>query len=343
MSGVQPDRPEAADEPIAAAATRATHAIFADNSYSIGQTPLVRLARLGAGCGATILGKVEGRNPSFSVKCRVGAAMVWDAERRGVLSPDRELIEPTSGNTGIALAFVAAARGYRLTLTMPEHMSDERRRILRAFGAKLVLTDPNGGMAAAVAEAERLCAADPDRYLLLQQFRNPANPEIHRTTTGPEIWADTGGQIDALVAGVGTGGTISGVSRFLKLECDHRLLSVAVEPAESPVITDTLAGRPPRPQQHRIQGIGADFVPENLDLAMVDEVQLVDYGEAREMAQQLALREGILTGASAGAAVAAAIRVAQRPELDGGTVVVVLPDSGERYLSTALFGEGEVR
>ena len=243
---------------MAAAAARAagaapgTRSVFADNSYTIGGTPLVRLAHLGAGCGATILGKVEGRNPSFSVKCRVGAAMVWDAEQRGVLTPERELIEPTNGNTGMALAFVAAARGYRLTLTMPEHMSEEQRRILRAFGANLVLTDPNGGMAAAVSEAERMRAADPDRYLLLQQFSNPANPDIHRTTTGPEIWADTGGQINALVAGVGTGGTISGVSQFLKVERNHRLHSVAVEPAESPVITDTLAGRPPRAQQHRI-------------------------------------------------------------------------------------------
>jgi cysteine synthase A len=314
-----------------------TVVIFDDNSLSIGRTPLVRLTRVTDGAPATVLAKVEGRNPAYSVKCRIGASMVWDAERRGVLKPGKALIEPTSGNTGIALAFVAAARGYPITLTMPETMSLERRKVLRAFGAKLVLTDAAAGMRGAIAKAEDIAASDPGRYVLLQQFQNPANPEIHFKTTGPEIWEDSGGAIDVLVSGVGTGGTISGVSRYIKQVRGKRIVSVGVEPQASPVITQTLQGRPLEPGRHKIQGIGAGFIPETLDLAMVDRVETVGDEESIEYARRLAREEGVLSGISCGAAVAAAVRLAKDPEFAGKTFVVILPDSGERYLSTVLF------
>jgi cysteine synthase A len=310
---------------------------FADNVRSIGRTPLVRLNRILDGAPVTLLAKIEGRNPAYSVKCRIGAAMVWDAERRGLLGAGKELVEPTSGNTGIALAFVAAARGYPLTLTMPETMSIERRKLLLAYGARLVLTEGARGMAGAVARAEEIRAQDPERYVLLQQFKNPANPAIHETTTGPEIWDDTDGAIDVLISGVGTGGTITGVSRHIKRTRDKAILSVAVEPAHSPVLTQTRAGLPLKPGPHKIQGIGAGFVPEVLDLSLVDQIEQVDNDEAIAYARRLAREEGILSGISCGAAVAAAVRVARRPEHAGKTLVVVLPDSGERYLSTALF------
>ncbi len=310
---------------------------FEDNAHSIGRTPLVRLNRIHDGAPATILAKIEGRNPAYSVKCRIGAAMVWDAERRGVLGPGRELVEPTSGNTGIALAFVAAARGYPLTLTMPDTMSIERRKLLVAYGAKLVLTEGARGMSGAVAKAEEIAASDPARYILLQQFANPANPAIHESTTGPEIWNDTGGAIDIFVSGVGTGGTITGVSRYIKQTCGKAILSVAVEPNASPVLTQKRAGQPLKPGPHKIQGIGAGFVPEVLDLSLVDAVEQVTNEESITYAHRLAREEGILSGISSGAAVAAAVRLARRPEHAGKTIVTVLPDSGERYLSSILF------
>jgi cysteine synthase A len=298
---------------------------------------MVRLNRVTEGAGATVLAKIEGRNPAYSVKCRIGAAMIWDAEARGLLTPGKEIIEPTSGNTGIALAFVAAARGYPITLTMPETMSLERRKVLRVFGATLVLTDGSKGMNGAIARAEQIVASDPERYLLLQQFSNPANPDIHFKTTGPEIWDDTEGQIDVLVAGVGTGGTITGVSRFIKHEKGKPIVSVAVEPTSSPVIEQTLQHEPVKPGPHKIQGIGAGFVPGNLDLSIVDRVESVTNEEAIEMARRLAREEGILCGISCGAAAAVAVRLAKLEEFKGTTIVVVLPDSGERYLSSALF------
>ena len=310
---------------------------YTDNSLSIGHTPLVRLNRVTEGVPATVLGKVEGRNPAYSVKCRIGASMIWDAEKRGVLKPGKELIEPTSGNTGIALAFVAAARGYPVTLTMPETMSLERRKVLSVFGAKLELTEGAKGMGGAIAKAQEIVHSDPDRYILLQQFDNPANPAIHETTTGPEIWDDTEGKIDILVAGVGTGGTITGVSRYIKNGRGKKITSVAVEPVASPVISQAMAGQPLKPGPHKIQGIGAGFVPRNLDLSMVDRVEKVSNEESIDMARRLAREEGLLCGISCGAAVAAAIRIAREEESRGKTIVVILPDSGERYLSSVLF------
>jgi cysteine synthase A len=312
-------------------------AIHSDNSLSIGATPLVQLNRVTAGCGARVLAKIEGRNPAYSVKCRIGAAMIWQAEKEGLLGPGRELIEPTSGNTGIALAFVAASRGIPLTLTMPDTMSLERRKLLTAYGAHLVLTEGRLGMAGAIGTAREMAAADPGRYVLLQQFMNPANPRIHHDTTGPEIWNDTDGVVDVLVAGVGTGGTITGVSRYIKNTLGQPLVSVAVEPANSPVISQTLAGEPLRPGPHKIQGIGAGFVPENLDLDLVDRVETVSDDEAVAMARRLMKEEGILAGISCGAATVAALRLAREESFAGRTIVVVLPDSGERYLSSVLF------
>jgi cysteine synthase A len=311
--------------------------VFADNSFSIGRTPLVRLNHVVDGSGATILAKVEGRNPAYSVKCRIGASMIWDAERRGILKLGNELIEPTSGNTGIALAFVAAARGHKITLLMPETMSLERRKVLKALGAKLILTDGALGMAASIERAEEMVASDPERYVLLQQFQNPANPDIHFRTTGPEIWEDTQGHVDVLVAGIGTGGTITGISRYFKLEKKKQILSVGVEPEGSQVITQTLAGETPRPGAHAIQGIGAGFIPGTLDLTMVDRIELAGDEESIEMARRLAREEGMLCGISCGAAVAAAVRIAKEPQMSGKTMVVILPDAGERYLSTVLF------
>jgi cysteine synthase A len=311
--------------------------VYEDNSFSIGRTPLVRLNRVVDGSKATILAKIEGRNPAYSVKCRIGASMVWDAEKRGILKPGKALIEPTSGNTGIALAFVAAARGYPITLSMPETMSLERRKVLKALGASLVLTEGSRGMAGSIAKAEEIVAGDPQRFVLLQQFKNPANPEIHFRTTGPEIWEDTEGAVDALVAGIGTGGTISGVSRYIKKEKKKKILSVGVEPAASPVITQHLAGETMRPGPHKIQGIGAGFIPETLDLAMLDRVELATDGESIEMARRLAREEGILAGISGGAAVSVAVRLGKLPEFAGKTIVTILPDAAERYLSTVLF------
>ncbi|MBV8846691.1 MAG: cysteine synthase A [Bryobacterales bacterium] len=310
---------------------------YDDNSFSIGRTPLVRLRRITAGSHATVLAKVEGRNPAYSVKDRIGAAMVWEAERQGVLKPGKELIEPTSGNTGIALAFVGAARGYKVTLLMPETMSLERRKVLKALGAQIILTDGSLGMQASIDRAEEMVAADPNRYVLLQQFQNPANPEIHCKTTGPEIWHDTNGKVDVLVAGIGTGGTITGISRYFKLEKKQRLISIGVEPEGSPVVSQTLARQPVRPGPHGIQGIGAGFIPGTLDLKMVDRMERVSDEESIEMARRLAREEGMLSGISGGAAVAAALRVAREPEMRGKTMVVILPDSGERYLTSALF------
>lgn len=312
-------------------------AIHSDNSFSIGRTPLVKLNRVTQGLNATVLAKIEGRNPAYSVKCRIGASMVWDAEKRGVLKPGMEIVEPTSGNTGIALAFVGAARGYPLTLTMPETMSLERRRVLAMFGARLILTPGPEGMKGAIQRATELAESDPDRFFMPQQFKNPANPAIHEATTGPEIWNDTEGKIDALVAGVGTGGTITGVSRHIKNSRRKAIVSIAVEPTESPVITQTLAGESLKPGPHKIQGIGAGFIPETLDLSVVDRVEQVTSAEAIEMARRLAREEGILCGISCGAAVAAAVRVAAEDAFAGKTIVVILPDAGERYLSTALF------
>ncbi|MBI3211058.1 MAG: cysteine synthase A [Candidatus Solibacter usitatus] len=311
--------------------------LFNDNSLSIGRTPLVKLNRVTDGAKATVLAKIEGRNPAYSVKCRIGASMVWDAEQRGELKPGKEIVEPTSGNTGIALAFVAAARGYPITLTMPETMSIERRKVLKAFGATLILTPGAEGMRGAITTAERLLQEDPGRYVLLQQFKNPANPEIHVKTTGPEIWEDTQGQIDIFVSGIGTGGTITGVSRYIKQQMGKKIVSVGVEPAASPVITQSLKGEPMRPGPHKIQGIGAGFIPDTLDLAMVDRVELVTNEESIEMARRLAREEGILCGISCGAAAAAAVREAKKPENQSKTIVVVLPDSGERYLSSPLY------
>jgi cysteine synthase A len=311
--------------------------IYDDNSLSIGRTPLVRLNRVVGRTEARVLAKIEGRNPAYSVKCRIGASMIWDAEKKGLIKPHTEIIEPTSGNTGIALAYVCAARGYRLTLTMPETMSMERRKVLAFFGANLMLTPGAEGMKGAIRTAEELVAGDPEHYFLPQQFNNPANPAIHEKTTGPEIWTDTDGQVYALVAGVGTGGTISGVSRFFESVKGQPLYSVAVEPAASPVISQTLAGLELKPGPHKIQGIGAGFIPENLDLSLVDRVEPVDNDEAIDMARRLAREEGILCGISSGAAAVAAVRLAKEPEFAGRTIVVILPDAGERYLSTVLF------
>ncbi|GKW16260.1 cysteine synthase A [Pectobacterium actinidiae] len=310
--------------------------IYEDNSFTIGHTPLVRLNRIGNG---RILAKVESRNPSFSVKCRIGSNLIWDAEKRGVLKPGIELVEPTSGNTGIALAYVAAARGYKLTLTMPETMSIERRKLLKALGANLVLTEGAKGMKGAIAKAEEIVASDPSRYLLLQQFSNPANPEIHEKTTGPEIWEDTDGQVDVFISGVGTGGTLTGVSRYIKNTKGKAIISVAVEPTDSPVITQALAGQELKPGPHKIQGIGAGFIPGNLDLKLIDRVEKVTNEEAISTARRLMEEEGILAGISSGAAVAAALNLLKEKEFEDKTIVVILPSSGERYLSTALFAD----
>ena len=311
--------------------------IYADNSLSIGRTPLVRLNRIAKGAPATLLAKIEGRNPAYSVKCRIGASMIWDAEKRGILKPGKELIEPTSGNTGIALAFVAAARGYPITLAMPETMSLERRKVLKALGAKLILTSGAEGMNAAIKRCEEMVASDPDRYIMLHQFKNPAHPDIHFKTTGPEIWEDTEGAIDVLVSGVGTGGTITGVSRYIKKQMGKKIVSVGVEPTTSAVMTQTLNHQPLRPGPHAIQGIGAGFIPDTLDLSMVDRVELVTSEESIDMARRLAKEEGILSGISCGAATAAALRLAHLAEFKGKTFVVILPDAAERYLSSPLF------
>jgi cysteine synthase A len=310
---------------------------FEDNSLSIGNTPLIKLNRIVDGSGTKVYGKIEGRNPSYSVKCRIGASMIWDAEQRGLLKPGVELVEPTSGNTGIALAFVAASRGYPITLTMPETMSLERRKVLKAFGANLVLTEGAKGMPGAIAKAEEIYNSDPKHYLLLQQFKNPANPAIHFSTTGPEIWDDTNGAVDVLVSGVGTGGTITGVSRYIKQTRGKAITAVAVEPEASPVITQRLAGQPLKPGPHKIQGIGAGIIPDTLDLSVVDRVETVSNEEAVETARRLAREEGILSGISSGAAAAVAARLAKLPEFAGKTLVVILPDSGERYLTSVLF------
>ena len=310
---------------------------FADNSLSIGHTPLVRLNRVTDGAPATVLAKIEGRNPAYSVKCRIGAAMIWDAEQRGLLGPGKEIVEPTSGNTGIALAFVAAARGIPITLTMPDTMSVERRKLLVAYGAKLVLTEGAKGMNGAIAKAEEITASNPDRYVLLQQFKNPANPAIHEKTTGPETWDDTEGAIDILLSGVGTGGTITGVSRFIKGAKGKAIQAIAVEPTASPVLTQKRAGEPLKPGPHKIQGIGAGFVPDVLDLKLVDAVEQISNEEAVEYARRLTREEGILSGISSGAAAAVAVRLAKRPENASKTIVTILLDSGERYLSTVLF------
>ncbi len=311
--------------------------VYEDNTKSIGRTPLIRINRLDASSGAVILAKIEGRNPAYSVKCRIGSAMVWDAEERGVLKPGMSLVEATSGNTGIALAFAAAARGYGCVLTMPETMSMERRKVLIAFGAKLVLTPGAKGMKGAIAKAEELAAAEPNKYLLMKQFENPANPAIHEKTTGPEIWDDTEGKVDIFVSGVGTGGTLTGVSRYLKNTRGKKILTVAVEPTHSPVISQTLAGQPLVPSPHKIQGIGAGFIPKNLDLSLIDRVEQVSNEESIATARRLAREEGILCGISCGAAMAAALRLAREPAQKGKTIVVILPDAGERYLSGALF------
>jgi len=311
--------------------------IYEDNSLSIGLTPLIRINHLAGGFKGTVLAKIEGRNPAYSVKCRIGANMIWDAEKRGILKPGVEIIEPTSGNTGIALAYVAAARGYKLTLTMPETMSIERRKVLAALGANLILTPGAEGMKGAISRAEAIAASDPQRYFIPQQFKNPANPEIHERTTGPEIWNDTDGAVDVLVSGVGTGGTITGISRYIKNIRGKKIISVAVEPKESPVISQTLAGAEIKPGPHKIQGIGAGFIPDTLDLSIVDRVEQVESGEAIEFARRLAKEEGLLVGISCGAATAAAIRLTKLDEFAGKTIVVIMPDAAERYLSTALF------
>jgi cysteine synthase A len=310
---------------------------FPDNSFSIGRTPLVKLNRITDGAGATVLGKVEGRNPAYSVKCRIGAAMVWDAEKKGLLGPGKTIVEPTSGNTGIALAFVAAARGYGVILTMPETMSVERRQVLKALGAKLVLTEGAKGMKGSIAKAEEIVASDPSRYFMPQQFTNPANPLVHETTTGPEIWEATDGAIDVLVSGVGTGGTITGISRFIKNTKGKKIVSVAVEPVHSPVISQHRNGQPLVPGPHKIQGIGAGFIPDVLDLSLIDRVETVTNDESISFARRLAREEGLLSGISCGAAAAAAVRLAKLPEFAGKTIVAILPDAGERYLTTALF------
>lgn len=311
--------------------------IYEDNSLSIGNTPLVRLKRVTS--GANVFAKIESRNPSFSVKCRLGAALIWDAEKKGLLGPGKEIIEPTSGNTGIALAFVAASRGYALTLTMPATMSLERRKLLKALGANLVLTEGAKGMKGAIEKAKEILASDPDKYVFLQQFENPANPQIHFDTTGPEIWNDTDGKVDIFVAGVGTGGTITGVSRYIKQEKKHPLISVAVEPVDSPVITQARAGQEIKPGPHKIQGIGAGFIPGNLDLSIIDAVETVSNDDAIAMAHRLMKEEGILAGISSGAAVVAAKRLAEKPENAGKNIVVIIPSSTERYLSSALFAD----
>ena len=313
--------------------------IYENNALSIGNTPLIKLNRVTDGAGATVLAKIEGRNPAYSVKCRIGAAMVQDAEERGVLKPGMTIVEPTSGNTGIALAFVAAAKGYALILTMPDSMSIERRKVLKTFGAKLVLTEGAKGMKGAIAQAQAIVDESPNDHLMLQQFENPANPKIHETTTGPEIWNDTEGNVDIFVAGVGTGGTLSGVSQFFKNTKGKAITTVAVEPSHSPVITQALAGKELQPAPHKIQGIGAGFIPKNLNLSMVDQVELVDNDQAIAMAKRLAKEEGILSGLSCGAAAHAAVQVAKKPENAGKTIVVILPDAGERYLSTVLFSD----
>jgi cysteine synthase A len=316
-----------------------TQRIFQENSYSIGRTPLVKLNRVTEGAKATVLAKIEGRNPSYSVKCRIGAAMIWDAEEKGLLKPGQVILEPTSGNTGIALAFVGASRGYKVILTMPDTMSVERRRVLFGLGAEVVLTEGPKGMPGAIAKAQQLLDSDPQRYFMPQQFKNPANPGIHEKTTGPEIWDDTEGAVDIFVSGVGTGGTITGVSRFIKKTKRKQIISVAVEPTESPVITQKLAGQELKPGPHKIQGIGAGFIPETLDLSIVDRVELVDSEEALAFARRLTREEGMLVGISSGAAVAVAVRLAKQPEFAGKTIVTVLPDAGERYLSTVLYQE----
>ena len=317
-------------------------AYYEDNSLAIGDTPMVRLNRVVGGSSASVLAKIEGRNPAYSVKCRIGAAMIWDAEDKGILGNGVEIVEPTSGNTGIALAYVCAARGYKLTLTMPETMSLERRKVLKAFGANLVLTDGAKGMKGAIAEAEALVSKDPQRYYMPQQFENPANPAIHEKTTGPEIWLQSDGEIDVLVSGVGTGGTITGVSRYIKNTCGKAILSVAVEPAESPIISQTLEGKELSPGPHKIQGIGPGFIPGALDLSMVDRVERVSNDEAVAMGRRLAKEEGLLCGISCGAAAEAATRIAQSEEFAGKTIVVVLPDAGERYLSSVMFEDIQV-
>lgn len=312
--------------------------VFADYSQSIGNTPLVRINRLGPK-GVTILAKVEGRNPAHSVKCRIGANMIWNAESRGLLKPGMTIVEPTSGNTGIGLAFVAAARGYRLVLTMPASMSLERRKVLKALGAELVLTEPAKGMKGAIEKAQEITQSDPHRHILLQQFENPANPEIHEKTTGPEIWNDTEGSIDVLVSGVGTGGTLTGVSRYIKHTRGKPITTVAVEPSLSPVISQARAGQEIKPSPHKIQGIGAGFIPGNLDLNLVDRVEQVSDEESKHTALRIMREEGILCGISCGAAMAAALRIAEEPAMQNRTIVVILPDSGERYLSTMLFSD----
>ena len=311
--------------------------IYEDNSFSIGHTPLVKLNSITKNAKATVLAKIEGRNPAYSVKCRIGANMIWDAEKKGLLNKDKVIIEPTSGNTGIALAYTAAARGYKLILTMPESMSIERRRMMAVLGAELILTEAAKGMPGAIAKAKEIADGDPQKYFMPGQFDNPANPEIHFKTTGPEIWDDTDGQIDVLVSGVGTGGTITGVSRFIKQEKNHSLLSVAVEPTHSPVITQTLNGEEVKPGPHKIQGIGAGFIPKNLDLSVVDQVEQVSNDESIAMALRLAQEEGLLVGISCGAAAAVALRLAEKEEFAGKTIVVVLPDLAERYISSVMF------
>ena len=311
--------------------------IYEDNSFAIGHTPLVKLNSITKNAKATVLAKVEGRNPAYSVKCRIGANMIWDAEKKGLLNKDKVIIEPTSGNTGIALAYTAAARGYKLILTMPESMSIERRRMMAVLGAELILTEAAKGMPGAIAKAKEIADSDPQKYFMPGQFDNPANPEIHFKTTGPEIWDDTDGQIDVLVSGVGTGGTITGISRFIKQEKNHSLLSVAVEPTHSPVITQTLNGEEVKPGPHKIQGIGAGFIPKNLDLSVVDQVEQVSNDESIAMALRLAQEEGLLVGISCGAAAAVALRLAEKEEFSGKTIVVVLPDLAERYISSVMF------
>jgi cysteine synthase A len=311
--------------------------IYEDNSQSIGNTPLVQLNHVTDGAKAQVFAKIEGRNPSYSVKCRIGSAMIWDAEKKGLLKKGVEIVEPTSGNTGIGLAYVAAARGYKLTLTMPETMSIERRKVLAAFGANLILTPGADGMKGAIAKAEAIAASDPKKYFLPQQFKNPANPAIHEKTTGPEIWNDTEGAVDVLVSGVGTGGTITGISRYIKNKMGKKIISVAVEPKESPVISQKLAGQELKPGPHKIQGIGAGFIPDTLDLSVVDRVELVDSGEAVDFARRLAREEGMLVGISSGAAGLVAVRLAKQSEFKGKNIVVIFPDAGERYLSTVLF------
>ena len=311
--------------------------IFEDNSFAIGHTPLVKLNSITKNAKATVLAKIEGRNPAYSVKCRIGANMIWDAEKKGLLNKDKVIIEPTSGNTGIALAYTAAARGYKLILTMPESMSIERRRMMAVLGAELILTEAAKGMPGAIAKAKEIADGDPQKYFMPGQFDNPANPEIHFKTTGPEIWDDTDGQIDVLVSGVGTGGTITGVSRYIKQEKNHSLLSVAVEPTHSPVITQTLNGEEVKPGPHKIQGIGAGFIPKNLDLSVVDQVEQVSNDESIAMALRLAQEEGLLVGISCGAAAAVALRLAEKEEFSGKTIVVVLPDLAERYISSVMF------